>query len=396
MLRINILDRYIFKEVSYVFLVGIAIVMSILFLEKIHFLSELILDSEISIMDFVYLLGYVSPAFLVVSIPMAIHLATLITFSQLSADNEITAMRSCGVSFIRIIFPVLIFSVMIYSADFYLSVNVQHEGNYKFIKLLRKIITERISLSLTERVFFDKIKNTIIYVDEKPINSDTLDGLFIFDSHNAEKPEFITASKGRFVTVDDQVILQLSNGSVYSGDNNTFRMTKYIDYEMVFNTDPDKKDGYVIQPREMSIEEIRTRVEERKKKNEPYANDEVEIYKRKALPFTCIVLALLGVPLGIRSQRGGKWSGISLGIGAIIVNYILLMLFEGLGRENKIEPAIAVWIPNIIVGTFTIYLISITSREAAPFRFFAWFEQIRILFIKYSRKKDITTEENDK
>ncbi|MDH5543919.1 MAG: LptF/LptG family permease, partial [Nitrospinota bacterium] len=380
----------------YVFLVGITIVMSILFLEKIHFLSELILDSEISLMDFVYLLGYVTPAFLVVSIPMAIHLATLITFSQLSADNEITAMRSCGVSFIRILLPVIIFSTMIFSADYYLSVNVQHEGNYKFIKLLRKIITERISLSLTERVFFDKIKNTVIYVSEKPVDADTLEGLFIFDSHNPEKPEFITASKGRFVTVDDQVILQLSNGSVYSGDSNTFRMTKYVDYEMVFNTDPDKKDGYVIQPREMSIEEIRTRVEDRKKKNEPHTNDEVEIYKRRALPFTCIVLALLGVPLGIRSQRGGKWSGISLGIGAIITNYILLMLFEGLGREGKVDPALSMWIPNIIVGAFTIYLISVTSREVAPFRFFGWFEQLRIAFIRFSRKKDIASEENGK
>jgi lipopolysaccharide export system permease protein len=386
----TILDRYIFREVMVVFLIGVSIVMAILFLEKIHFLSELILDSDTSITDFAVLLIYVAPAFLVVSIPIAILLATLITFSQLSTDNEITAMRSCGVGFNRILAPVLVFSLLVYGVSFYLSVNVQHVGNYKFIKLLRHIITERISLSLRERVFFDKIKDTIIYVSEKPVGEDTMNGIFIFDSHNPEKPEYITATQGRFVNVEDQVVLQLFEGSVYTGDEESFRLTSFESYELVFDTDPEKRDGYVLQPREMSEEEIRARIAEKKeKKKHNFYTDEVEIHKRYSMPFSSIILALLGVPLGIRSQRGTKWSGISLGIGAIILNYMLLMLFEGLGREGAIAPMLAIWLPNILMATLMFYLIYITATESMPFAFLEKMEHVKIRFEKLLRRKRI-------
>jgi len=392
----TILDRYIFREVLSVFLIGVTIVMSILFLEKIHFLSELILDSDTSISDFVVLLVYTAPAFLVVSIPIAILLASLITFSQLSTDNEITAMRSCGVGFKRILAPVLVFALLIYAGNFYLSVNVQHVGNYKFIKLLRHIITERISLSLRERVFFDKIKDTIIYVSEKPPGEETMNGIFIFDSHNPEKPEYITATQGRFINVEDQVVLQLFEGSVYTGDEESFRLTKFESYELVFDTDPEKRDGYVLQPREMSEQEIQKRIEEKKeKKRKNFYSDEVEIYKRYSMPFSCIILALLGAPLGIRSQRGGKWSGISLGIGAIILNYMLLMLFEGLGREGAIDPLIATWLPNLLMSLLMFYLVYITATESMPFAFLEKLEHVKIKVEKLLRRKRIDKVEED-
>ena len=386
---IKTLDRYIFREVGMVFLLGMFIVMAILFLEKIHFLSRLILDSDLAWSDFGRLLMYVAPAFAVVSMPMAMLLASLITFSNMSNDNEMTAMRACGIGFSRVLIPVTILAVIVGMADLYLSTRVQHIGNYKFITLLRHIITDRISLSVGERVFFDKIKDTVIYVSEKPSGTEELNGIFIFDSHNPARPEYITAEKGEFLTVGGQVVLRLENGSIYNGDRSQFRSTRFDSYEMVFDTTPGQKDGYVFQPREMSIKEMEQRIVERKARGEQTSGDEVEIYKRYAMPFTAIILAMLGAPLGLRSQRGSKWGGLTLGIGAIITNYILLMLFEGLGREGSIPAMVAIWIPNVIMASAAAYLIYTSSREMEPFKLFELLEQVTVKIGRLFRKRNI-------
>ncbi len=384
--KITTLDRYIFKELFGVFIVGLSIVMSILLLEKIHFLSRLILNKGITLDEFGRLLLYISPAFLVVAIPLAMLLSSLITFARLSTDNEITAMRACGIGFHRFLLPVLVLSLLVYAVNLHLSVNAQHAGNYKYMKLLRTILTEKLAMSLGERVFFDQMKNTVVYVNEKELDSDLLKGLFIFDEHNPKKPKYITAETGRFVNVNDQVILQLHNGTIYTGDYGAFRTTGYGKYELVFDTNPENGSEYVIQPREMSIAEMRERVEKRKKEKTDYHGDEVEIYKRFSLPFSCIVLALLGAPLGIRSQRGSKWSGMSTGITMIIVNYLLLMLMEGLGREGTVEPLLAMWVPNIVMGSLALYLIYITSKEITPMKLFGWIEPLLTLFRRKKAK----------
>jgi len=364
--KIRILDKYIFRELASVFLAGICIVMAVLYLEKIHFISRLVITKGISLEDFARLLIYISPAFLMVAIPLSILLASLITFARLSADNEITAMRACGIGFHRFLLPVLAFSLIIYGADLYLAVKVQHAGNYKYIKLLRKILSEKISLALEERVFFDRIKDTVIFINEKPAGAEDLKGVFIYNGRNPDKPEYISAENGRFITFEDQVVLRLRNGAIYTGDRETMRLTQFGVYELVFDTQAKDHDKYVLQPREMSIDEIGREVEEKKRKKIPYFGDTVEIQKRFAFPFSAIIFALLGAPIGIRSREGGKWSGMGVGIFMIIVNYLLLMLSEGLGREGTIPPALAVWIPNIIMGVIAFYLIYLASHEISP------------------------------
>jgi len=375
-LKITILDRYIFRELFTLFFTGLSIVMAILYLEKIHFLSRLILDHGVTFSEFAELLFYVSPAFLMVALPLSLLLSSLVTFARLSTDNEITAMRACGIGFQRFLAPVLFIALLVYSADFYLTVNLQHVGNLRYMKLLRKIITEKITLTLGERVFFDKIKNTVIYVNEKPADGDTLKGVFLYDSHNTRNPKYITAEEGKFVNINNSVVLQLRNGTIYNGNPQTFRTTSYETYELVFNTELDKKSHYVFQPREMSIEKIKARIAKRMVNGGEYFGDQVEVYKRYSIPFSCIVLALLGAPLGIRSQGGGKTSGMGFGLILIISNYLLLMLAEGLGREGKIPPIISMWIPNIILGTLAIYLIYITSKEITPKSIAVYFKDL--------------------
>lgn len=384
----KIIDRYIFRELMKLFILGVFVLISILALEKVHFLSELLLDRGITFVEFIRLIGYILPEFLVVSIPMAVLLATLITFSHLSADNEIIAMRACGIGFYRILLPVLFFSLLTWGAASYVALELHHVGSYKFITTITEAISKKIGVTLGERLFFDRFPNAIIYVNEREAGSDDLKGLFIYDRQNPKKPRFITAGTGKLGTVELEAILKLQNGSIYSSDGSSFRVIHYDEYELTLNTGLIGS-NYIYQPREISNAELRNRIRKKAALNKPVANEQVEIYKRYALPFACVVFAMLGAPLGIRAHRSGKWGGLGIGAVMIIINYILLMLGEGLGRDGTLNPALAVWFPNILMGILALILIIRVSRETMPFRITLWLESVWLGFKSRWRGKPV-------
>lgn len=371
----KIIDRYIFRELMKLFILGVFVLISILALEKVHFLSKLFQDHGITFFEFIKLIGYILPEFLVVSIPMAVLLASLIAFSHLSADNEIIAMRACGIGFYRILLPVLFFSLLTWGAASYVALELQHIGSYRFINTITEAISKRIGVTLGERLFFDRFPNAIIYVNEKETGGDELKGLFIYDRQNPKKPRFITAGSGKLGTVEREAILKLQNGSIYSGDGSSFRVIRYDEYELTLNTGLTDS-NYIYQPREMSNAQLRERIKKRAGLNKPVANEQMEIYKRYALPFACVVFAMLGAPLGIRAHRSGKWGGLGVGVVMIIINYILLMLAETLGRDGTLNPALAVWFPNILMGILALILIIRVSRETMPFRITLWLQSV--------------------
>ena len=369
----KIIDRYIFRELLKVFLLGLFVLMSILILEKINFLSKLILDSGLTTWEFIKLLGYTSPAFLAVSIPLSVLLASLITFSHLSADSEVVAMRACGIGFFRILVPVALFSLFCAAAAAYISLNLQHVGNYKFITTITEAVSKKMGATLGERLFYDRFPNAVIYVNEKAVGSDDLKGLFIYDNQDPENPRFITASSGRLGTLERDVVLKLKSGSIYSSDGKSFRLIRYDEYELTINTGL-QASRYVYQPREMSNGELQKVIEKREAEKSSAFHERVEIQKRYALPVACIVFGLLGAPLGIRAHRGGRWGGLGIGVLMIVVNYLLMMLGEGLGRDGTLDPVPAVWFPNVIMGSLALFLNYRTSRESMPFKSTIWIQ----------------------
>jgi len=358
-----------------VFAISLTALILILVLEKANFLLNMTHGSFIPMSQLFRLVMYFLPAFLVISIPLASLLASLVTFSQLSSDNEITALRACGVSFRRILMPVSLFALLSFGASLYLALEVQHVGRYKFISLLNSIISRKINATIDERVFFDRLPNTVMYVNEKPSGDSTLKGVFIYDKSDPKKPKFISAQRGSLIPDDTGrgIVLNLKNGNIYTGDRQTYRMIRYSNYTFSLYTG-EMEERFMKGEREMPLSEIIKNIKKMKAQNKSPIGFEVEMHKRFSLPFACLVFSLLGAPLGVRVHRGGRYSGVGTGVVMIIVNYVLLMLGEGLGRGGQIQPALALWMPNIIMGTFAWFLIYKASRESMPFKSTVWLQ----------------------
>ena len=123
------------------------------------------------------------------------------------------------------------------------------------------------------------------------------------------------------------------------------------------------------EPREMSVRELKKRMAGLRQEKKETFIEEVEIQTKYSLPFACFVFGLFGAPLGIKVHRSGKRGGLGIGLIIVIADYIFLLAGQALGREGRVSPVIALWLPNILIGGLGIYLLNRISKEAMPFEF---------------------------
>ena len=94
----------------------------------------------------------------------------------------------------------------------------------------------------------------------------------------------------------------------------------------------------------------------------------VEIYKKFSIPFACIVFVLIGAPLGIRARRGSLGVGMSFSVGFFLLYWACLIGGEELADRNLLSPFLAMWFPNLLVGTSGLIMTYRTVRETVFFR----------------------------
>lgn len=361
------LDRYIFWEQAKVFFIALIVLLSVLLLEKVNFLSGLLLTKDASFKSIGLILLYLSPSFLTLAAPLATLMSALLTFSRLAADNEITAMKTGGLSTIRIIAPTIALSTLALLATIHLSVNVAHEWNLKFQMAVADILKSNLSAGIKERRFNESFKNLLIHVNG---NKDgALEGVFISDQRDLKRPRIIEARKGAIRTADDaqSVILELQDGAVHTmAAEGSYRVMGYDSYTLKVSAGDEYTRPISKEIPHLSLPELRARIASLTREGRPASAEKVAFHKAFSAPVGCLVLGVLGATLGLLTHKRGSAGGFGLGVVMIVINYLLWMIGQGLGSEGKLPPVLAIWAPDIIMGCVGLYLVYMVSRDAEP------------------------------
>lgn len=361
------LDRYIFWEQAKVFFISLIVLLSVLLLEKVNFLSGLLLTKDASFKSIGLLLLYLSPSFLVLAAPLATLMSALLTFSRLAADNEITAMKTGGLSAIRIITPAAALSSLAMLGTLHLSVNIAHEWNLNFQKAVMGIIKSNLSAGVKERRFNESFKGLLIHVDGN--NDGALSGVFISDQRDAGRPRIIEAQKGTLRTADngETVIMELEKGVVHTMvEEGSYRTLGYDSYTLKVSAGDEYTRPLNKEIPQLSLPELNARIAKLTREGQPASAEKVALHKAFAAPVGCVILGVLGAALGMLTHKRGSAGGFGLGVVMIVVNYLLWMIGQGLGSEGKLPPVLAIWAPDIIMGAVGAYLVYMVSRDAQP------------------------------
>ena len=399
----KIIHRYIFKETLKIFLLSTMFLTMVMFLDKAMFMTDLILNRGLTMIEVSRMVLYISPIFLSITIPISVLVASVVTFNQFSADHELVVMKSCGWSFTYLLRPVLLFAFLAYLTTNAIIFYALPLGNQALKEMIFNIVKTRANIDIKPNVFNRDFDNMVLLVKTK-IGTNGYKGIFIADSSFEGSTKVILSDQGYILTdpANLRIQLQLRNGSIHdlAKKGTDYQIMKFDRYDLTLDipgTDQLKK-NQILKPREMSVDELRNKIKANDKANWKDHVAKVELSKRFSIPLTCLLFAIIGVPLGITSQRSGKSGGYIFATLIILLYYISLVLLQNLGRSDRINPYFSVWIPNIVLLFFCVYVGYKTQNEI-PFKTFnkclQWLSWLGTALLKLLGYKEASTPSNN-
>ncbi|MEW6455497.1 MAG: LptF/LptG family permease [Acidobacteriota bacterium] len=373
----RIFDKYILKEIIPPFLIGLIVYSFTMLMNNILELTELLISKGASISLVLKLMGLFIPGIIAFTLPMSTLMGILAGLSRLSTDWEVMAFKSLGISLIRFLRPILAFSVVIWLLTFYIASIVAPKSNYKLVEVLYNTIISQTKAEIAPGEFNEKISNWVIYIQNE--SNDIWKNIFITVEDEPEESKLVI-SKGGTINInkkEKKASFEFFNGIVHTyslKEPEKYSTTKF--YRSSEPLDPDTLFPPLrIQKRvrEKDIFELLFDV----KKFIPHSNQwnshQVEIHKKIALPFACIIFSILGLPLGISTKKGGRTSGFAISLGFIIVYYIIITAGENLAMDGKVSPFLGMWGANIIFGFIGSYLFlrSYLEKPGIPYELFS-------------------------
>ncbi len=365
----KILNRYILKEITLPFLMTLLVFTFVLLIGKILQIMDLMVNKGVNILAVVKIVLFILPSFLTVTIPISLLIAVLIGLGRLSSDNEITAMKASGISLYQLLLPIVTLCVVAMVATAVIGF-LAPLSNSATKSLFFDILKEKASIGIKEKVFNDDFKGLVLYADRIPVEGNYMEGVMVFDNRLTKEPATIIAPQGYLSSNPESmtVTLRLLRGSIHSVDSDlkTYKKTEFSTYDVNLDLQTalaEAKKASVKGSADMTVGELYRNIRKAEVKDDKLRDMVIELNKKFAVPLSCLVFGIAAIPLGIVSRRSGKSRGFTVGLFVVAAYYTLLLAGEAFGETGKIPPTVAVWSPNIIMGTLGIYLFVMAANE---------------------------------
>ena len=365
MLRIRILDRYIFREVILAAAFGICAFSAVFIGSGTLFkIARFITDYGASVTSVIKIFIYGLPAIIMWTFPMSMLLATLLTFGRLSGSSEITAMKSCGISFARISAPAIILGFVFSICAILFNEHVVPWANTAYNNVVYYEIQGNTELKSQDHIILKEIQfgmlQRLVYAREYRSSDETMQGITM-QEFNAE---------GKLIHVENAAYAEWRNntwimhdGMIYDiSDDERTRTMRFSTQALPVSASPRQIVREQKNPEELTMAELKAQIEIMKTQYVSTSKLETELYQRITVPMASLVFALIGVPLGLQPTRNTSSAGFAVSVVIIFIYYSIMTLANALARGDIVSPMYAVWIPNIIGFIFGGILIYRASR----------------------------------
>lgn len=349
-MHLRLLDKYVLKELLYPFIFGVASFSTIFIASSLLFkIVQYITTYGAPIPTVGRLFLYSLPEIVNYTFPMAVLLATLMAFGKLSGNSEIVAMKSGGVSYYRIVAPVIVVGFVVSIFSMIWAEKVVPPSKHEAKRILAVEIKGDTKPKTQEHIVIKTLKGgtqRITYARSFNEKTKIMRNVTIEEFTNSKLSRVQTAQYAKWE--NNQWVLV--NGNVFTVDDKDGITSKAVFSKQVIPLDIQPKEISWEQKsiNEMTLGELRGYVKVLERQKLPSSDLWTEIYMRFAIPLASLVFALLGAPLGTQRQRSGSSIGMGISVIVIFMYYGIMAFATGLGKGGVIPPLLAAMLPNIV------------------------------------------------
>ena len=375
------LHRYILGELVSYLLISLFFLTFVLLLHRMFQFTDLVVNRGVPISIVAQFLIAALPVLLLITLPMSTLIASIMAFSRLSSDSESLAMTASGMTFYSQLIPVGVVGVATALLSGFLMMFGLPWSQNTTLEVRQEMLHSRVAtFDLREQVFHDGFDGIMFYVREIESSGKVMKGIMISDTTEAGTNRVIFADRGMLFksSSSPKVWLRLVRGTVHTVSDtektsgkkisandgsslprNNYQITRFESHDLNFDLTKTigKTKALRRSLRAFPLDELRNKLKEHEPGTSRYNAILVELHKKFSVPFTCLILALLGAPLGLQNRRSGRHGGLALSLGVLILYYLLVTFAEGVAESGQISAAVAVWSPNILLALLAGYTI---------------------------------------
>ncbi len=387
----RILSRYVLKEVLVFFSISLLTFTGLLLTLRMLKLTSLIVNRGVGLDQIATVFVAIIPTFLEIALPMSTLLGVMLAFARMCGDSEIVVVKASGVGLASFLKPIGAFAITIGLIGLFVSTVLRPWGFETLSTALFDIARSKSTSGLTAGVF-NKLGDLTLYAEEINYATGDLTKVLIDDKRDADQRKVVVAKRGKIVAdqVAQTISLLLADGVAHESAGGKYTRTAFTSNSLSVNPaefkDEHKKG---LTARELHTSRLRQVIQEykmilrqsdapelqvfgetlqRKEVQKKFRRAKVEYGQRLSLPCASVIMAFIGLAIGImspRTQRSwGAGFAATLGLIVFMIYYGIFSVGLALADSGKIHVGVALWLPNIIASLVAALLVyKITSEQ---------------------------------
>ena len=372
----SLLQRYVLRKFIYCYVMSVAGLIGIFLVVDFFERVDEFVRRDISYFELTFYFICKVPSIIFYMAPQAVLIATVITLASLARDNEIVAMKACGIGVVSITLPIIgasfMVALLVLASNEYVAPLANERANYIF-----EVTVQNNPVLETGDLFIDISRSKVWTV--------TKDGA-IWNIGQFDPDEGRMDNVSIFYRLNDysihkridakEVIWNGKQWEFFDGFIRTFVLggldTTIYFKKKIFPVEETLSDFIInnktIRSEELSLRELHKKIQELTAEGKNTLKNRVEFHQKISYPFISIVLALLAIPLSLRSSRHGGvlfCVGVNLAMGFVFS--FLYAMGVSLGLGGFFSPFFAAWGPFLFFSSLGFYLIfTLDSEHVIP------------------------------
>ncbi|MDR5682945.1 MAG: LptF/LptG family permease [Armatimonadota bacterium] len=353
----TLLDRYVAGELIGALAFGVAVFGLLLVANQFFYLARVVIEYNFPSSQLLPLMVYKLPVLLSFSLPMAMLLATILSFGRLSEGREIEAMQTSGIGLHRIALPAVVLAAAVSVAAFAVNETIVPASEIRYREAWGRFAGQPVNWGQRWNVLFrDRAADgseVVVTAQVLDLEEGTLRNVVVQQHVSERLSRIIEAEHARWDrdgwVFERGRLIVVQDGAVMS-DFQTMRLR--------LERSPREVAPPIRTPAEMSTAEIRREIARRERDGQPTRGLHVDLHGKLALPAASVAFVVLGIPLALLPHRAGRRGiGFGLTVVALLGYYALMTGSTVMGQAGQLPSIVAAWLPNAVTAGVGVWLI---------------------------------------